>query len=521
MPEEWYKPGRSIQEFHKSGARIRALIGGRGSGKTTGDMVEAIRHCWHIAGAKVYVLRKLESAQDGSTIDTLRQIFTNMGSAYVDTGYSLFKEISGGKEWRIPSHAGVEMFEKWMNEKTRTKLETQNWLDTKGDQFCSRIIFSGVPDASKRASRFRGYECSMLIFVEADELDIEDFRLGLATLRWKDAFGKQVEDYSCILDTNPPSPRHWIAKYEEDNKDNEDVKFWHIKTSENEHNLPPGYVKDLMVSYASDPSGYLRMVEGQYAESFTGTPVFHSFSQVAAVRGLPFPKGAYLVRGWDFGTTNATVWSAYWSEPGKRDKNGIQIEPDQEYVWDLRELFLEEKDTDIQAAEAMRITREEFPFWNDRTVCAGVLDYCDPAGDAKKSTGQDVDILRTYGVSPGWNTAMRGLRPTFAILNRFFALRDKSGNPVYRIDKDGCPRLYLALSGGYRYPAVGEPGYSADGQNEPLKGPKFGNFDHVSDAARYAKINMLHLDRYIDETTKPLGGKLGRSQSVNRPKKFF
>jgi len=59
-PKDWYKPGKSIREFHNSSALIRVLIGGRGSGKTTGCAVEAIRHCLNFAGAIEKINEKIE-----------------------------------------------------------------------------------------------------------------------------------------------------------------------------------------------------------------------------------------------------------------------------------------------------------------------------------------------------------------------------------------------------------------------------------------------------------------------------
>ncbi len=63
--------------------------------------------------------------------------------------------------------------------------------------------------------------------------------------------------------------------------------------------------------------------------------------------------------------------------------------------------------------------------------------------------------------------------------------------------------LYLASRGGYRYPKEGEVGFKS---GEPGKGPDFGNFDHVADASRYAKINFLRLMRVeMDKLVKPVG----------------
>ena len=38
----WYKPGKSLREFHACNVPVRVLIGGRGSGKTTSVGVEVV-----------------------------------------------------------------------------------------------------------------------------------------------------------------------------------------------------------------------------------------------------------------------------------------------------------------------------------------------------------------------------------------------------------------------------------------------------------------------------------------------
>src|SRR5881394_814649 len=318
----WYRPGKKISEFHATKARIRALIGGRGTGKTTSIAIEAVGHGFWNSGAKIYILRKTQDSNEDTTLETFeKQVFTQLGSAYIDTGISLFKKIDGGKTFRIPSKKAVELFNAWkaMNP-AAPKSAILQWFEAVGNKYCSWIIFAGVPEERYSASRFRGFECSMLIFVEADQLTRNDLDLGVACLRWKGSDPETcdnrgfIKDTCVILDTNPPSPRHWIAQFEEETSGDLNVRFWHIATKENEHNLPPNYVQDLERQYKKNPAMYKRMVLGEYAEAFSGTPVFHAFEEPHAKTDLPWPKGAYLIRSWDFGATNACIFSAYWMD---------------------------------------------------------------------------------------------------------------------------------------------------------------------------------------------------------------
>lgn len=519
----WYKPGPKMREFHASRVQVRCLVGGRGTGKTTGVAVEVLGHALHNAGAKIYILRKTQDSNEDTTQETFEIVFRNSGTAYADTGDSLFKKIDGGKCYRLPSRKAVELFNEFKRINPHaTKSQTLAWLEAVGNKFCSFVYFAGVPSAQYRASRFRGYECSMLVFVEADQLDKEDLMLGLACLRWKGSDPATcddkgfIRDTCVILDTNPPSPRHWIAKYEEQAKkeNNPNIKFWHIATRENRDNLPPNYVEQLETAYADNPAMFQRMLLGEYAEAFEGSPVLFSFKTPRHARkGLPFPKGAYLVRGWDFGTTHSVIWSAYWSETWK-DKDG-SIRGD-EYWWDLYEYFATQSDVERQCRAVHEITGRVFPFWNERDYCAGVLDFCDIAGNQKKDTGSSLQVLRTFGFFPGY--AKIGLQESIAIYNRLLERKDRNGEWVYKIDEETCPMLYTASIGGYRYPMEGEPGF---GSNEPLKGEAGQNYDHLADASRYAKMGALRIIKTEHENSNPLGGKLAVKKSVNRPRRWY
>lgn len=502
---EWYSPGPSVAAFHRSKARTRALIGARGSGKTTAWIVEALSHAFNNPGAKIYVLRKTQSDNSSTTQESFEQVLRQCGSAYIDTGYSLFKKIDGGTFFRLPSREAVEKWNMYMRTNPN-KTQQERWLESEGNKWCSFVHFAGCPDPSKQAGRFRGYEASLLVFVEGDELTLDDWRMALFCLRWKNAYGNHIEDTSCIIDTNPPSPDHWIAKLEEESKNDEETQFWHIPIYENEHNLPAGYVKNAEQTYGDNPAMFKRMVLGLYAHAFDGHRVFWAFREQHAYEDLPWPRGAYLVRGWDFGTTQAVVWSAYFEENGD------------EFWWDMLEYFAMQSDVEKQAREVLRLTQEAFPFWNDRNICAGVLDFCDPAGAAQTDKGRSIDTLNSYGIHPGYSTKYRSLPLTLSIYNRLLEKKDASGKYVYRICKKSCPSLYLASLGGYRYPEKGEVGF---GKDEPGKGPQFGNFDHIADASRYAKVNCLRLARSeLEKMQRPVGI-LAKASTPNRARRWF
>lgn len=481
------------------------------SGKTVSLAADITAHIWANAGAKAIIARETEVSQADSSIATFWDYFGTLGELYsLGSRYGLFKSWNNGRTFRLPSDYAIKRMQEECANMTPQQLA--QWIEQVGDAMCGYIEFRGMPDADR--GRFRGMECSYLAIVEADQVARKQFDLALACLRWKGADPATcddkgfIKDRCVVLDSNPPGTKHWIAQFEAEQmalpQGEREAEFWHISTYENEHNLPENYIRDtIIIPYRRNPAMLSRMRDGKYADAFDGVPVFYEYDQVEHVGyDLPWPLGAYLVRGWDFGTFNAVVWLAYWVECGH------------EYIHALAEQYLEGSDTDRQATGALKLTHSEFPFWNDRGTCSGLLDFCDPAGlnsnfglsrnTNGEKVGSCVEILHTHGIRPGtllWNNRVK---VGVTIINRFLAKRDDRGVPCFKIDAKNCPLLHAAFSGGYRYPSDGEPGYGGD---EPLKGQHKGmmDFTHLGDPLRYCAMNVLKLIRAeYEETKKPL-----------------
>lgn len=514
---DWYKPGASIKEFHECGSLIRVLIGARGSGKTTACAMEAIRHCNQYAGAKVLCVRKTQVSNQDTSVRTFNECYDRMGyRVSVDEDISLFRKWNGGIRVRIPSVDAVKAFNDFMSGGKRTRQQIISWIENEGDRLCGIIEFRGLKDEQKSEGQLRGYECSVMILVEADLLEERDIDLGIGCLRWKDAYGKPVDDYSIILDTNPPNPDHWIAELEKKHTGTDRWHFWHIATNENRLNLPKNYIENLEEQYRDKPAHYRRYLLGEYADLFEGKPVYHAYRPDKHCRdNMAWPKGAYLVRGWDFGSTHANTFSAYFKIDQEFNGKVVPVE----YWWDLHEFYDEGSDTERQCRAVMDIMDSQFPFAADRDICSGVLDFCDPAGAQRKDTGCSVEVLNANGFFPQYQTRVRSLHTTIAIGNRLMEMKDNAGRYVYRIDKANCPRLHRAQVGEYRYPFRGEPGFSS---GEPIKGPRANGADHIVDAARYARINCLQLARVImDEATRNITGPIkNRVKSLNKAKEY-
>lgn len=508
---EWYRPSRTLETFHQSQAFVRMLIGGRGAGKTASVAVEAIRHCWDNAGAKVIFARKTETSQVGSTIDTLMWCFNQMGPWYSPAGHGLFRSWNDGLTFRIPSRLALEKLRE--ASETRTGQDLRTWVEQEGKRYCGEIQMKGLPHVSAGDSKLRGMECSMMVFIEGDQIERRAFDLSFACLRWKGADRTMcdrlgfIRDRSIILDTNPPSESHWIAQLEktEWEKPERDrrMEYWHLRTDENAHNLPPNYIRDtIMLPYEGNPAMIERMRFGRYADAFDGKPVYYAYQRgrheydgerdpvTMRPKRMPWPNGATLICSMDVGTNNASIVSAYKASQGHL------------HWWTMREVIQTESDTDRQCLEVLQVLANEFPFWNTGTaVCPQTLFYCDPA--ARNSaftkagpTSSALKVMHSHGIMPGMKLSAH-LQPTFAAVNRLLQQKHEIKTPTgtapvwhFRIDVNRCPTLARGLRGAYRYPTKLEPGYGSD---QPLKGSLCDHVDHPMDALRYGIINVLDI----------------------------
>lgn len=485
---------KSIREFLNDGTFVRVLIGGRGSGKTIGLAEDIVAHIWQNAGAKAIVARETELSQEDSSIDTFWRYFEMLDSAiYQTSGLGLFKAWNNGRTFRLPSRLAVERMQKECK-------GMDKWIEEHGDRLCGYIHFRGLPQAEK--GKFRGMECSYLALVEADQIAQKQFALSMACLRWKGTDPTScdekgfIRDRCVVLDSNPPGTTHWIAQMEEEEAKKPEaersMKFWHIGTRENEHNLPENYIRDtILTPYANNPAMIQRMLHGQYADAFDGKAVFYAYSMANhEVTGLKWPSGARMVTGMDVGTNNYSVICAH------------KIHKNHAYLWAMREIYLTESDTDRQCLELLKVLANEFPFWNQAgDICPEALFFSDPA--ARNSaftkagpTSSALRVMQSHGIFPGMKVAQH-LQPTLAAVNRLFqqshTVRTNDGERTvwhFKIDVKGCPLLANALRGEYRYPAKDEPGY---GNDQPLKGSLCNHADHKADGFRYCVINVLDI----------------------------
>lgn len=478
------------------------------SGKTYALAEDITDHIWENAGGKAIVARETEVSQADSSVDTFWKFFETKGPLYTTAALGLFKSWNNGRTFRLPSRLAVTTMQRDCA-KMQTRAEIAHWILTKGDALCGYVEFRGLPDAEK--GKFRGMECSFLALVEADQIVRRQFDLSLACLRWKGTDPETcdekgfIKDRCVVLDTNPPSPSHWIAEMETEEMRKPEhervMKFWHIPTYENEHNLPENYIRDtILLPYANNPPMIDRMLWGKYADAFDGKAVYYPYrTDRHEGAKLGWPRGAMLIVGMDVGTNNASVINAY------------KVHGPNLYWWVMREIILTGSDTDRQCLELLKILANEYPFWNTGAdTCPQTLFFCDPASrnsafTARGPTSSALKVMHSHQIFPGMKLAAH-LQPTIAAVNRLL----QSSHVVYKTDPDtgiaipgtertiwhfkvdteNCPTITRGLRGAYRYPSRDEPGYGSD---LPLKGSLCDHVDHPMDALRYAIINVLDI----------------------------
>lgn len=499
--------GPSIEEFFACDKLVRVLIGGRGAAKSSALIDDICRHLWLNAGGKAILARQVDLSNLDSTIPTMLQWFKETGGPiYSPQGSGgLFKVWDGGRKVRVPSRLAIEEMGKVAG-KLRTKGEVSRWIEDVGANMCGTIENRGLA-TEMAGGKLRGMECSYFAMVEADQIEERYFELCFACLRWKGADpltcdeGGFIRDKSVVLDTNPPGTRHWIALMEKEEQAKPErerrMAFWHISTYENEHNLPPNYINDqILLPYGDNPAMIERMLWGRYSDAFSSAPVYYSFRRERhEAHGLKWPRGALCIVGMDVGTQNASTISA------------MKIHAGHLYFWTMREIILEESDTDRQCLALLKVLANQFPFWNSEgEICPHTYFFCDPAARNSSFTkaganSSALKVMQSHGIFPGMKIAAH-LQPTIAACNRLM----QENHPVddgelvwhFKIDADGCPDLFRGFQGLYRYAKVGESGYGSD---LPVKGAACEGVDHVCFVAG-TKVKTLRGEVGIETITK-------------------
>jgi len=183
--------------------------------------------------------------------------------------------------------------------------------------------------------------------------------------------------------------------------------------------------------------------ENKWAQEFEiswfvsqGARVYPEFSDTLHNRPLELRRRKVILRAWDFGYLTPACLIA-------------QID-DRDRLCILREIIGHEETTKQFAEKVIERCGEWFP-----NHTPGFMDYCDPAGQQRKSTAeqsetQDVEVLKNLGIHPVWKygwTRKHGR----ALVHQLLVLRSDNSPGLY-VDGEKCPILMQGFLGKYVFP---------------------------------------------------------------------
>jgi len=205
-----------------------------------------------------------------------------------------------------------------------------------------------------------------------------------------------------------------------------------------------------------------RYVHAQYGDDPSGSAVFKDSFKAAfhVVEGVTPVVGHPLIIGQDFGRDPCSVIC-------QLDHKG-------------RLLVLEEVVADDIGLE-LHVERNLRPALNDPLYLGRAIAIVgDPAGRSKGSIYEETsfDALKRMGFQAfpaPTNDIDKRLRAVEA-----FLLAQRDGGPAILIDKERCPKIARALSGGYRYART------RAGVRKPT--PDKNEYSHIIDALQYAAL---------------------------------
>jgi len=211
---------------------------------------------------------------------------------------------------------------------------------------------------------------------------------------------------------------------------------------------------------SNSPDWCKRYVHAQFGDDPSGSAVFReSFKQHWHVVDELEPISSYpLIVGLDFG----------------RDPCAVICQPDHRgRLLVLEEVIAEDIGLELQLQRAIKPA-----LMQERYIGKSVYIVGDPAGRQRSTLYEETsfDLIKREGL-------MAYPAPTNDIAKRINAveswlLGSRDGGPAMLIDRERCPTLVRALSGGYRY------GRTRGGQRKPL--PDKNEYSHVMDAFQYA-----------------------------------
>ena len=439
-----YTPTPTVTRFMDSDARMRAIMGPVGSGKSVACCFEIVRR----AAQQKPNAQGIRKTRCAVVRETVRQLSDTTIKTFLD--------------WFPSGVCGHFM---------RT---TKTYFFKVGDVECE-IMFRALDDSDDVAN-LNSLELTFAWFNECrdihpDIVDAMSKRIG----RFPSAKDGGATWHGMWADTNPPTMDTWwfyqMEKIDPKDGVSPNDNGWDVfkqpsgrsPYAENIENLPDGYY---------DTQGrseeYIRVfIDGEYGLSLAGTPVFKYFRpdyHMAKATLRPFINGTRpVIVGMDLGLTPAAV-------VGQQDPRGRAL------------VMAEAVSYDMGVQRFVRTVLKPLLF--ERFAGAPVIVVVDPAGIQRAQTDERsaIDIIKAEGlrVIPARTNSITA---RIAAVDDYL-MRQVDGDPGFLVDPS-CNRVKAAMMGGYRFKKNGD-GLEKTGDA--------GKHSHVGDAVSYFCLHVGSLD---------------------------
>jgi hypothetical protein len=217
------------------------------------------------------------------------------------------------------------------------------------------------------------------------------------------------------------------------------------------HGIDSDYVnRYVKAQYGNDPSG-------QAVFRATFQPQFHGVDRTTVVPGYP------LLVAQDFGRN---PWS-------------LLCQPDH-----MGRLLCHEEVPAMNTGLEKHITHSLRPIlWSNDYIGCKVAVVGDPAGIAKDSIGEEscFDVLKRHSL-PAFPAPTNDIEPRIRAVEALLG-QQRNGGPALIINKEKCPMLMRAMSGGYRFKKTPAGGLRTVPEKNDPEG-----FSHVADCLQYAAL---------------------------------
>ena len=444
-----YKASKTMKEFHRSKAFVRALMGPIGSGKSVACCLEMIR---------------VSQAQK----PFFEKGFDDEGRP-IGRGVRHTRWVVVRNTYRELLDTTMETFFAWVPKSLGhySALNSKFVMHTllgDGTVMHAEFLFRAL-DRPDDVKKLLSLEMTGMWLNEAREIPKAILDMGIGRLgRYPSKRMGGPSWHGLIMDTNPPDNDHWWYKlFEEDIPDNHAI-FKQPSgvqgSGENLENLPEGYYQNMQAG--KDKEWINVYIHGKYGFVKDGKPVWPEYKDdihASSEDYIPDPRLPIVV-GIDFGLTPAATFA-------QQTTSGRWI------IFD--ELVASDMGADNFSKALNTHINRYYPPDRFRFEVHG-----DPAGDFRAQTDEvtPFQILAKNGIpaSPTYtNDLLVRLEAVSGVLSRL----DFAGNPAFLVT---CKAKVLrkALCGGYKYKRM-----AVSGQERFQDKPDKGIYSHVADSLQY------------------------------------